>query len=669
MATAMILTSLLLVSPVMAAATVEVLLWAGESPRGRRGMTGKKEFDRIWSADGPWSVTRLGSPSPNAVIDPQNPHLVKRPSKRRGKATMGPSTDMRPRLVSKITTVPPRPPSSKGALETKARGLAVLNSPLLNKGTAFTFEERTALGLTGLVPSEINTLEAQVKHAYVQYERLPDSLSKNIYLTALHDRNEILFYKLFSQHLREMIPIVNDLTVGVAIMQYHHECRRPRGIYLSIDHPDEIEAAFVNLGAEPCDIDLILATDAEHILGIGDWGVGGIEVSIGKLAIYTAAGGIDPTRVIPVMLDVGTNRESLLSDPMYIGNRHERVRGERYDEFIRAYLATASRLFPTALFQWEDFAPVNGRRILETYRDRICTFNDDIQGTGAITLAAAISAVRACGMPLRNHRIVIYGAGTAGMGIADQLRDALVLEGLSREAASSRFWCVDKKGLLVNGMPDAVPDYQSSYVRGSAEVRNWKHGSKGIELDEVVRRVKPTMLIGASADAGAFTEAIVREMASHIERPIIFALSNPQTRSEANPADLIAWTGGRALIATGASFAPVTYHGVTYVIAQVNNAMLYPGLALGAIVSCASRISNGMLAAAASAVSSLVTVRQPGSSLLPHIDDLRSVSLIVAVAVAEAAQAEKLAGVRLTDIVQQVQDYMWKPEYRRIHAS
>jgi malate dehydrogenase (oxaloacetate-decarboxylating) len=468
-----------------------------------------------------------------------------------------------------------------------------------------------------------------------------------------------------------MIPIVNDLTVGMAMEQYHHECRPPRGVYLSIDHPGAIEEAFANLGAGPGDIDLILATDAEQILGIGDWGVGGIEVSIGKLAIYTAAGGIDPTRVIPVMLDVGTNRETLLNDPMYIGNRHARVRGEQYDAFIDAYVQTAVKLFPNALLQWEDFAPGNGRRILQRYRDQICTFNEDVQGTGAITLAAAISAVRACGTPLRNQRVVIFGAGTAGVGIADQIREAMVREGLSQEDAARRFWCVDRKGLLTASMDGSLLDYQAIYARPATESRGWKHEPHGdcVGLAEVVRRVKPTMLIGASTESGAFTESIVREMAASTERPIIFALSNPPARAEANPADLISWTDGRALIATGSWFAPVTYKGVTYVVAQVNNAMLYPGLGLGAIVSRASRISDGMFAAAASAVSSLVTVRQPGASLLPQIDDLRAVSATVAVAVAEAAESEGLARVKFTDIVQQVQDAMWQPEYRHIQES
>jgi len=554
--------------------------------------------------------------------------------------------------------------------KTKARGLAVLTTPLLNKGTAFTLEEREELGLTGLLPPVISTLMAQVKAAYAQYQRLPDALNKNIYLTALHDRNEVLFYRLLSGHLREMIPIVNDLTVGMAMQQYHHECRRPRGVYLSIDHLDGIKAAFANLGAGPEDIDLILATDAEQILGLGDWGVGGIEISIGKLAIYTAAGGIDPTRVIPVMLDVGTNRETLLKDPMYVGNRHARVRGERYDAFIDAYVETVTKLFPNALLQWEDFAPGNGRRILEKYRNRISTFNDDMQGTGAITLAAAVSAVRVCGSPMRNQRVVIFGAGTAGLGIADQIRDAMVREGLPLEQASARFWLVDADGLLVDDMGVRVHDYQAPYARPRAEVKRWKRSQPGdiIDLAEVVRQVRPTMLIGASTAAGAFTEAIVREMAKHCERPIIFPLSNPTPMAEATPADLIAWTEGRALIATGSPFQPVTYRGVTYVIGQVNNAMLYPGLCLGAIVSRARRISDNMFAAAANAVSSLVAVRLPGASLLPHVDDLRIVSLTVAVAVAEAAVEDGLARVKFDDIVQQVGDAMWEPEYREIRA-
>ncbi len=573
---------------------------------------------------------------------------------------------------------PPPKPLLKGrqnghndSYRTKARGLAVLNSPGLNKGTAFSLEERKALGLTGLLPAEISTLDVQVTSAYTQFGRLTDELSKNIFLTALHDRNEVLFYRLFSEHLREMIPIVNDHTVGMAVEHYHHECRRPRGVYLSINQPEMIEEAFDNLHANPADIDLIIATDAEQILGLGDWGIGGIEVSIGKLAIYTAAGGIDPTRVIPVMLDVGTNRVRLLDDPTYIGNRHPRVRGEQYDDFIDAYVKAVTRLFPHALLQWEDFSPTNARHILEKYRNRICTFSDDMQGTGAITLAAAISAFRVCGTPLRLQRIVIFGAGTAGIGVADQLRDAMVRDGLSQEDAIKRFWCVDRDGLLTTGMLDDLRDFQVTYVRADAESKDWKHavGGNGVGLAEVIHRVQPTMLIGASTASGSFSEAMIREMAAHTERPIVFVLSNPAAQSEAKPADLIAWTDGRALVATGSSFSPVTYKGVTHVIGQINNAMLYPGLALGAIVSRASRVSGGMFAAAANAVSSLVSVRQLGASLLPSIDDLRSVSMTVAVAVAECADAEGLATTKFGDGVERMQEAMWQPEYRRIQAS
>src|SRR5579862_6484852 len=383
--------------------------------------------------------------------------------------------NMRPRITP-ILEARMRIPRLDGdaCYKTKARGMAVLTTPLLNKGTAFTAEEREELGLTGLLPDLISTLEAQTTAAFAQYQLLPDSVSKNIYLTALHDRNEVLFFRVLSEHLREMIPIVNHRTVGLAMEQYHHECRRPRGVYLSIDHADRIEEAFGNLGAGPDDIDLILATDAEKIFGIGDWGVGGIEISIGKLAIYTAAGGIDPTRVVPVMLDVGTNRSSLLNDPMYPGNRHARVRGDRYDAFIDAYVKITSKLFPKAMLQWEDFGPGNGRRILEKYRGQVRTFSDDFQGTGAITLAAAVSAMRVCGTLLRNQRIVIFGAGVAGIGIADLIRDVMIDGGLTADEAPRRFWCVDAHGLLTNDMGDRLHDYQATYARPAAEVKSWR---------------------------------------------------------------------------------------------------------------------------------------------------------------------------------------------------
>ncbi|MEO8594621.1 MAG: NAD-dependent malic enzyme [Candidatus Solibacter sp.] len=578
---------------------------------------------------------------------------------------------MRQRVIPILAHVTKRRQIEGRLYQTQSRGAAVLNSPILNKGTAFTAKERKALGLTGLLPPEISTLGTQVRLAYIQYDRLPDTLTKNTYLTTLHARNEVLFYRLFSEHLREMIPVLDDVTLSLAAQRNHHECGPLRGVYLSIDHADAMEEALANLRAGAGDIDLILTTDGEQVLGIGDGGMSGIERSIGKLAVYTAAGGIDPNRAIPVMLDVGTDCRNLLDDPTYIGNRHPRIRGERYEAFLDLYVNTVTRLFPNALLHWENFAPGNGRRILEKYRGKTCTFNDDMQGTGAITLAAAISAVRICGIPLRHQRVVILGAGTAGVGIADQICDAMVREGLSMQEAARQFWFVDRQGLLTKHMASQLGEHQVAYARPAAESNGWKRDMPAgrIGLGEVVRQVKPTMLIGASSCSGGFTEAIIREMAEHTARPIIFVLSTPRVRAEANPVDLIAWTGARALIATGSPFAPVTYRGLTYVIAQLNNAMLYPGLGLGAIVSRASRISDSMFEAAAGAVSSLVTVRHPGASLLPHIDDLSSVSMTVAAAVAEAAVSERLSRAPIDDIVQQVQDAMWQPEYHEIQAS
>jgi Malic enzyme len=558
--------------------------------------------------------------------------------------------------------------ASQQRLEAHVTGTELLSDPMLNHGTAFTIAERKNLGLHGLLPSAVTTLEEQVKRSYAQYQQQANDLHKNIFLTALQDRNEVLFYRLLSDHLAEMLPVVYDPTVALAIERYSHEYRRPRGVYLSIDHPEAIEESLRNFGAGSDDIDLLVATDAEEILGIGDWGVGGIDISVGKLAVYTAAAGISPTRVIPVMLDVGTNRESLLNDPFYLGNRHSRVRGERYDAFIDAYVKTATRLFPHALLHWEDFGPGNGRRILEHYRQQICTFNDDVQGTGAITLAALLSAVQVSGQPLRDQRVIIFGAGTAGIGNADQIRAAMTREGLSTEEAKRHFWCVDIQGLLTDSMGNALRDFQVSYARPASEVTAWKHDmpNGGISLAEVVRQVHPTIMIGTSTAPESFTEAIVKEMAAHTERPIIFPLSNPTERMEATPTDLITWTDGHALVTTGVPSRPVTYKGVTYAIGQANNALLYPGLGLGTIVAQARHISDGMLMAAARAVAGLVDAHLPGASLLPHVENLRTVSATVAIAVAQTAAAEGLARAPLTDAVQQVQDAMWQPVYPQI---
>ncbi|HDR8063823.1 oxaloacetate-decarboxylating malate dehydrogenase [Bacillus thuringiensis] len=558
--------------------------------------------------------------------------------------------------------------ASNGALETTLRGAEVLSTPLLNKGVAFTQNEREELGLKGLLPPAVLTLEEQARRAYEQFSSQPDDLLKNVYLTALHDRNEVLFYRILTDHLREMLPIVYTPTVGVAIQRYSHEYRKPRGIYLSINDPSGIEEAFANIGATAENIDLVVVTDGEGILGIGDWGVGGINIAIGKLAVYTAAVGIDPSRVLPVILDVGTNREELLNNPFYIGNRHPRITGEVYDEFIDTFVQAVNKQFPKALLHWEDFSSRNARKILDKYRHDVCTFNDDIQGTGAVSLAAVLSAVKASGVPLSEHRVVVFGAGTAGIGIADQVRDAMVRVGVSEEESYKRFWCIDRNGLVTDNMEDLL-DFQIPYARKEAEVSEWKQNDV-IGLAEVVKHVKPTILIGTSTVAGAFKEGIIKEMASHVERPIILPMSNPTPLAEAKPADLIEWTEGRALVATGSPFEPVTYNGVTYVIGQSNNALIFPGLGLGTIVVRASVMTDGMFAAAAEAVASMVDTSQPGAPILPEVEELRNISEMVAIEVAKVAVAEGVARVNLSDndIKMAVKEAMWKPEYRQIKA-
>ncbi|AZQ48210.1 oxaloacetate-decarboxylating malate dehydrogenase [Bacillus sp. RA(2023)] len=558
--------------------------------------------------------------------------------------------------------------ASNGSLETTLRGVEVLSTPLLNKGVAFTQEEREELGLKGLLPPAVLTLEEQARRAYEQFCSQPDDLLKNVYLTALHDRNEVLFYRILTDHLREMLPIVYTPTVGVAIQRYSHEYRKPRGVYLSINDPSGIEEAFANIGATAENIDLVVVTDGEGILGIGDWGVGGINIAIGKLAVYTAAVGIDPSRVLPVILDVGTNREELLNNPFYIGNRHPRITGEAYDEFIDTFVQAVSKQFPKALLHWEDFSSRNARKILDKYRHDICTFNDDIQGTGAVSLAAVLSAVKASGVPLSEHRVVVFGAGTAGIGIADQVRDAMVRVGVSEEESYKRFWCIDRNGLVTDNMEDLL-DFQMPYARKAAEVSEWKQNDV-IGLIEVVKHVKPTILIGTSTVAGAFKEEIIKEMASHVERPIILPMSNPTPLAEAKPADLIEWTEGRALVATGSPFEPVTYNGVTYVIGQSNNALIFPGLGLGTIVVRASVMTDGMFAAAAEAVASMVDTSQPGAPILPEVEELRNISEMVAIEVAKVAVAEGVARENLSDndIKIAVKEAIWEPEYRQIKA-
>jgi malate dehydrogenase (oxaloacetate-decarboxylating) len=550
----------------------------------------------------------------------------------------------------------------------RVRGTQVMREPHIFRGTAFDLEERAALGLVGLLPQGVSTIDGQSKRVYAQYQRMRDDLAKNVYLTSLRDRNEVLFYRLLSEHLEEMLPIIYTPTIGQAIQRYSHEYRRPRGVFLSIDHQDLIETSLTNFGRSPDEVDLIVATDSEGILGIGDQGVGGIEIAIGKLTVYIAAAGIHPQRVIPVVLDVGTDNQALLTDPMYLGNRHARVRGKQYDEFIDAYVRTAHRMFPHALLHWEDFGVDNARRILDRYADEVCTFNDDMQGTAAVALAASTAGVRAAGARMRDQRVVVLGPGTAGVGIADFLQEAMVRDGLTQEEAVRRVWLVGRHGLLTDDMGEELLDFQRPYARPADELASWGPRDGSPDLAATVARVHPTILIGTSTQAGAFTETIVREMARHVDRPIIFPMSNPTTRIEAVPADLLAWTDGRALVATGSPFPPVDHDGVTYHIAQANNALVFPGLGLGVTVARAERISQGMIQACADAVAGLADVGVPGASLLPPVSDLRRVSATVGVAVALAAAAEGLAQVELENPVQQVHQAMWQPVYPRIEA-
>ena len=550
----------------------------------------------------------------------------------------------------------------------RARGNDVLRNPMLNRGTAFTRAEREALGLEGLLPSAVSSMDGQVRRTEQQYRGQPDPLAKHVYLASLRDRNEVLFYRLLSEHLEEMLPVVYTPTIGDVIERFSHDYNRPRGVFLSIDEPDAIEGALRAYGLGPDDCDLIVATDSEGILGIGDQGVGGIQISIGKLTVYTAAGGIHPRRVIPVVLDVGTDNLRLLDDPMYLGNRHPRVRGQRYDDFIDAFVTAATTLFPNALLHWEDFGASNARRILERYDPTCCTFNDDMQGTAAVVLAAVLAALRVTGAPLRDQRVVVYGAGTAGIGIADMLRDAMVREGLSREEATQRFWALGSRGLLTEERASELRDFQVPYARPAGETAGWAAADGSIGLAEVVARARPTILIGTSTQPGAFSEPIVRTMAASAERPVILPLSNPTSLCEALPEDLLAWTDGRALVATGSPFPPVHHDGTEHVIAQANNALVFPGLGLGVSVVRARRVSTGMLPAAAAAVAELPDAGTTGSALLPPVDDLRSVSAAVGIAVAQAAAEEGLAQVELHDPVRQVHAAMWRPEYPRIEA-
>ncbi len=537
---------------------------------------------------------------------------------------------------------------------------AALSTPSLNRGVGFTHEERRRLGLTGRLPSAVFTLEEQADRVWHQLQSMATDLGRNLLLEQLHYRHELLYFKVLTEHLPELMPVVYTPTVGEAIQRFSDEYRGQRGLFLSIDEPDDIAEAFATLGQGPEDIDLIVCTDAEAILGIGDWGVGGIQIAVGKLALYTAGGGIDPRRCLAVSLDVGTDNEQLLQDPFYLGNRHARRRGEEYDEFIRHYIETAHRLFPQAILHFEDFGPANARKILETYGAEYCVFNDDMQGTGAVVLAAVYGGSKVTGIPLRDQRIVVFGAGTAGIGVADQIREAMVAEGATAEQAASQIWPIDRQGLLFDDMDD-LRDFQVPYAKNRH--RLGVAAEERVGLVDAIKIASPTILLGCSAVSGAFTREVVEAMAACCERPMIFPLSNPTSRMEAMPADLLEWSSGRALLATGSPVAPVEYDATVYTIGQANNVLVFPGIGLGIIVAGAKLLTQGMLHAAAKAIAQQANPAAPGDSLLPDVQNLRDISATVAEAVCHAAAEDGVATATHDDVGQAVLDTMWLPAY------
>ncbi len=539
------------------------------------------------------------------------------------------------------------------------KGIEVLNNPFLNKGTAFTKDEREKLGLVGMLPSHIQTLEEQAVQAYGQYLSKTSDLEKRIFLMNIFNTNRTLFYKLMGQHIVEFMPIVYDPTVADSIEQYNELFVQPQNAaFLSIDAPEDIETSLKNAAAGR-DIRLIVVTDAEGILGIGDWGVNGVDIAIGKLMVYTAAAGIDPSQVLPVSLDAGTNNEKLLQDPLYLGNKHERIYGERYMDFVDKFVTAATKLFPELLLHWEDFGRSNAATILEKYQDKITTFNDDIQGTGIVVLAGVLGAMNIAQEKLTDQTFLTFGAGTAGVGIANQLLDELIREGLSEEEARSRFYLVDKQGLLFEDTPD-LTEGQKAFVRKRDE---FDQSIDLTNLENVVKTVHPTVMIGTSTQPGAFTETIVKEMAAHTNRPVIFPLSNPTKLAEATAADLIHWTEGKALVGTGIPAADVEYNGVTYQIGQANNALMYPGLGLGIIASTASRVNGEMLSQASHALGGLVDTSKPGAAVLPPVAKLAEFSERIAEVVGQSVLDQKLNKEPIEDIKAAVKATKWVPEY------
>jgi malate dehydrogenase (oxaloacetate-decarboxylating) len=545
----------------------------------------------------------------------------------------------------------------------------LLERPTLNKGTAFTQAERSRLGLHGLLPFAVENLDQQVARAYDAFRRKDDDLERHIYLRALQDTNEVLFYRLLLDNIEEMTPLVYTPVVAQACEQFSQIYRRPRGLFVTYPLRDSIPELFRNR-PHP-NVDVIVVTDGERILGIGDQGAGGLGIPIGKLSLYTLIGGIRPERTLPIVLDVGTNNAERLSDPEYLGWRHERITGQAYFDFVDQFVQAVQQELPNVCLQWEDFATPHARPILERYRDELLTFNDDIQGTAAVALGAILGAVGVTGTRLRDQQIVFLGAGSAAVGVADFLRAALVQDGLSEPQARRRFWQVDRDGLLHAGRTDLTPE-QRVYAQPSDRVGDWPRSSHGnIGLADVIGQIEATILIGLSTVSGAFTEPIVREMARKVERPVIFPLSNPTARSEASPADLLDWSGGRALVATGSPYAPVQYEGRTIPIAQCNNVFIFPAVGLGVVASGARRVTDEMILAAARTLGEQSpALSDPSGSLLPRLRDVRAVARPIAMALGlEAQRAGFAPKTSLEELRDRVTALQWVPEYRRAASS
>ncbi len=538
----------------------------------------------------------------------------------------------------------------------------ILNNPFLNKGTAFTKEERQALGLTGTLPSKVQTIDEQATQAYAQFKSKPSRLEQRIFLMNLFNENRTLFFHLMDEHVVEFMPIVYDPVVADSIEQYNELFLDPQNAaFVSVDAPEDIEATLKN-AADGRDIRLVVVTDAEGILGMGDWGVNGVDIAIGKLMVYTAAAGIDPSQVLPVSIDAGTNNQKLLDDPLYLGNRHKRVSGEQYYDVIDKFVAAEQQLFPDSLLHFEDFGRDNAQVILDKYKDQIATFNDDIQGTGMVVLAGILGALNISKESIKDQKILSFGAGTAGMGIANQILDELMQAGLTEEEAKQHFYAVDKQGLLFDDTEGLTPA-QKAFTRKRSEFSN---ADELTNLEAVVKAVHPTVMIGTSTQPGTFTESIIKEMAAHTERPIIFSLSNPTKLAEAKAEDLIKWTDGRALVATGIPADDVEYKGVTYQIGQGNNALMYPGLGFGLIASTAKVLNAETLSAACHALGGIVDTSKPGAAVLPPVAKITEFSQKLAEVVAQSVIDQKLNKEPIADAKQAVADMKWVPEYRAI---